>query len=62
MSTEIEVKKIRKKEDSLLARCTVPTSETMKAKLDTLKQKHGIDINAMTREYWQLLIDRLNQS
>lgn len=47
----------REKSSWLKLPAAVPVSEEMKRDLDRIK-KAGVDVNSMTREYWQMLIDK----
>lgn len=49
-------KKIRHKHSSIVARYSVPVSESMRETLASLKEQKEIDVNGMARDFFEALI------
>lgn len=56
----MDVPIIRKKTNPYITSISIPISEKMKRKLQTLKDEYDVDINQMAREFFEQLIAKLD--
>lgn len=57
----MDVPIIKKKTNPYITSVSIPVSEKMKKKLQLLRDEYEVDINQMAREFFEDLINKLDQ-